>query len=89
MRVTKQVQVPATTHTVLEKTVCDLCGNRIPQPMQPNAEEVTVSHRTGHYGDYACGHLITYDLCRGCFHGKLMPWLKSQGAEPTEEEWEN
>ena len=30
------------------------------------------------------GTKTNYDICPDCFRNKLMPWLKEQGATPTE-----
>jgi hypothetical protein len=88
MKHTKTVDVPAKTETVVYKTTCDLCGNEIVRE-RFGAEEVEVRHKTGvAYPEGGAGEETSVDLCGACFEEKLIPWLRSQGAEPVTKEWE-
>lgn len=89
MKIMKTVQVPASTRDVVDKVVCDLCKRNIPNEGSYEVNEVTVSHKTGSsYPEGGSGEKVRVDLCPSCFDEKLIPWLTSQGVEPTTEEWE-
>jgi hypothetical protein len=49
--------------------------------------KTTIEHESGtHYpGDYNTTK-VKFHLCPNCFEFKLIPWLLSQGANPTTEE---
>lgn len=84
----KTVEVPATTKQVLDKTTCDLCGAKI-KAGNYSAEEVEVRHRTGSsYPECGSGEEVRVDMCGDCFDTKLVPWLRTQGADPKPEDWE-
>ena len=88
MKHMKTVDVPATTKQVLDKTTCDLCGSVI-KPERGNADEVEVKHRTGNsYPEGGCGQEVRVDMCGNCFDTKLVPWLRTQGADPKPEDWD-
>lgn len=99
MKVFKTVDVPAKTTTHEVGQTCDLCGAKSSErfgswctkPYEVNETEVTVTvkQREG----YSCpdgggGTQHEIDLCPDCFKGKLIPWLKSQGANVNEKEWD-
>ena len=84
----KQVHVPATVREKLDVTVCDLCGDESDCEWSPGSpfqsNEVDVSYREAtHYPDGGFAETTSFDICPTCFTEKLVPWLKSQGAEPT------
>lgn len=88
MKHMKTVQVPATKKQVVEKVTCDLCGAEIKRTGY-SAEEVEIKHRTGdNYPEGGIGDETSVDMCGKCFDEKLVPWLRSQGAEPRTEEWD-
>jgi hypothetical protein len=88
MKHMKTVEVPAETREVLDMTTCDLCGAVI-KPGYGNAEEVEVKHRTGSsYTEGGSGVDVRVDMCGTCFDTKLVPWLRTQGADPKPEEWD-
>lgn len=81
--------VTETTTREVSWTACDLCGNA--QNLAGD-ESVIVEHRTGE--SYYKGSLNRYavcgvDLCAGCFAGKLLPWLESQGAVPHAKQYDD
>ena len=88
MKHMKTVKVPATTTQVVESVTCDLCGAVIKRKPY-DAEAVDVRHRTGsNYQEGNRGEEVRVDMCGACFDGKLVPWLRAQGADPKPEEWE-
>lgn len=87
MRHMKTVEVPATTEQVLDKTTCDLCGAEI-KVGRYSAEKVDVRHRTGsNYPECGSGEEVSVDMCGDCFDTKLVPWLRTQGANTNTEDW--
>jgi len=82
----KTVVIPETTRRELEKTTCDICKLEIVQDGFFDAEEIEVRHRLGtsYPEGLFCVDTI-FDLCGKCFDEKLVPWLKSQGAEGRED----
>lgn len=88
MRHMKTEPVPATTQEVEDKVTCDLCGATI-KAGSYDAEEVDVRHRTGcSYPEGGIGEEVSVDMCGNCFDTKLVPWLRSQGANPTPKDWD-
>jgi hypothetical protein len=88
MKHTKTVAVPATTKVVVDHTTCDLCQKRIVHNGY-NVDQVRVEHRTGSQcSDGGSGYEVSVDICGSCFITKLLPYLESQGAKPTTEEWD-
>lgn len=88
MKHMKTIQIPAKTEKVVEKITCDLCGKEI-SDTQFKIDDVEICHESGSsYPEGGSGTRIAVDMCGDCFNGKLMPWLKSQGAEPRTEEWD-
>lgn len=82
------VDVPATTRTFVHHKTCDLCAVKISKKPY-EVSEVSVSYKHGNsYPECGSGAETSFDLCADCFKDKLAPWLISQGAKPTEEEWE-
>jgi hypothetical protein len=92
--------IPATTHKVIDKTVCDICkretkGSEWEESTWHNDEtditvELSYEHRTS-YGCDCCGgqsEKIIVDLCPTCFKDKLLPWLRSQGAQIQVKEYD-
>ena len=76
------------TETIIKKVTCDICGAVITHDDPYDAEEVTVAHKTGTaYSDGGSGETVSVDMCGRCFDERLVPWLKSHGAEPRTEEW--
>jgi hypothetical protein len=85
--------------TVTVEVRCDLCGRTAPRPGHGqgtwgqyggDVNEVTVSHRSGSsYPEGGSGETVEFDVCPDCFRDKLVPWLRSQGAEPRTTEWDH
>lgn len=82
---------------VLVKTTCDLCGAEAPNGIWPtppwHTDEteimVKVKRREGEvYPEFGCGTEINVDLCPRCFVEKLVPWLRSEGVQIEEQEWD-
>jgi len=87
MKHMKTEVVPAATREVVDRVTCDLCGSDIVSGNY-DADEVVVAHKTGNnYPESGSGKETSVDLCGKCFQGKLVPWLRSQGAEPRSVEW--
>jgi len=88
MKHTKQVEVPAKTETQVSYVTCDLCGSKITH-ISYTVDEVTIKYRTGDsYPDGGSGEETSVDMCGLCFETKLVPWLRSQGAEPMTNKWD-
>ena len=88
MKHTEMRIVPAKEYSAVVAITCDMCQCEI-QKQNGNAEEVTVAHKIGSsYPEGGSGETVSVDLCSRCFEEKLVPWLKSQGAEPRTEEWD-
>jgi hypothetical protein len=70
--------------------ICDVCKRRSPAPdsWYPDGQEfidIAVYRETGNNNAWkGPGHAecASFDICPECW-GKLVEWLKSQGAEPT------
>lgn len=84
-------KVPASTREEIVAVVCDLCGCEgrygkwTTQPF--DVEDVEISYESGRrYPEGNFTEVISYDICPKCFKTKLMPWLKSQGADPDVED---
>lgn len=99
-RTYKVENVPATTHKVIDKTICDLCkretaGDNWEKSDWQVTNTTNVSTRVSakcnrsYWGDGGEGAEIIIDLCPWCFRDKLMPWLREQGAniEVKEYDW--
>ncbi len=91
MRVTKQVKVPQKTVERLDHIKCELCDRTTHnEEWSPGQYEVTrpeVSLRMG--TNYPEGGNVTetvLDICPTCFQEKLVPWFRSLGGEPRQEE---
>jgi hypothetical protein len=88
MEHTKEIAVPATTRVIVDFVTCDICGAKIWEPGY-EVNEVEVRHKTGaNYPEGGSGEETSVDICGECFDKKLLPWLRSQGAEPRTEDWE-
>ena len=81
---------------VVTEFYCDLCGKRPPirgrsgwETKPDEIVETRIYYETGKaYGmDGADMSVIVFDICPGCFLEKLIPWMKSQGAEPRIEDY--
>ena len=77
---------------------CDLCGaegyygewKTEDWGVQETEIRVEIRHKSGEqYPEAGWGTLFDIDLCPKCFRERLVPWLRSQGADVKEEEWEN
>lgn len=77
---------------ILIETKCDLCGATTKNSWQKgcfSAIESIVQLRTGtNYPEGGDGEYWTIDICPDCFMKKLIPWVKSQGGNPTMIEWD-
>jgi len=84
---------------------CDLCGAKRSQMMESgggmvarddwgkerfDVNEITIEHKTGmSYPEGGDSITTAFDVCPACWDTKLLPWMKSQGAEPhvTSSDW--
>ena len=85
----KNVHIPASERSDVDFVTCDLCKEKI-EDLRYGVDEVEVRHKTGEsYPEYGgSGTNVSVDMCGKCFDEKLVPWLRSQGAEPLTEEWD-
>ncbi len=93
----KEKRTTTTEGEVVVEIRCDLCGQagnhlRSHAPWAAGSYDVNeteVKMRTGHsYPEGGSGEEVKYDICPTCFTEKLMPWLASQGANPTRTDWD-
>ena len=91
-----EVKMEEITH-VETRVFCDLCGveakgddwEGATYQIHETEIEITIRQQEGtSYPEGGCGTKIIIDMCLKCFKGKLVPWLKSQGATIKEEEWD-
>ena len=99
---TEQREVPAKTTTVVVAVVCDLCGAEAKSRYNWGGEtwerdetkvkmdaRPTVEHGKGSsYPEGGWGTVYRVDICPTCFREKLVPWLREQGADIIEEEYD-
>lgn len=85
------IEVPAHTQEKLDHTACDWCHEVIPDTYSSSY------FHYGEFADIriesVCGERfpdgsseyqrLQFDLCPDCWNNKLLPYLKSQGVEPT------
>lgn len=101
MRIFKDKFTPARHDKVCVSMQCDLCG-KVSESVHDwssslyelNETEVSIKTIIRHSNGYSYpegGNSINYeiDICPECFMEKLIPWLKSQGADikETESDW--
>ena len=87
MKIRKIQEIPAKTIEVITAVTCDLCGRKGRDGDWAKSlfdvEDVEISYESGYrYPECGSTEVISYDICPDCFKNKLMPWLKSQGADP-------
>ena len=88
MKHMKTVQVPSKTKYVVDFLTCDVCGAKIPDGGSYDVDEVEVRHKTGeNFPEGGSGIETRIDMCGKCFDEKLVPWLRTQGANPDPEPW--
>lgn len=80
---------------------CDLCGRPDKEKVfkslwgealwdiNETEIKITIRQKEGHnYPEGGSGTEYEIDLCPECFKNRLVPWLKSQGANIEEKEWD-
>jgi hypothetical protein len=83
MKHMKTVVIPADTKQEVDFVTCDLCGEKIKCGYH-EIDEVKVTYKQGRsYPEGSWGDETSVDMCGDCFNEKLVPWLKSQGANPV------
>ena len=84
-------------YTYLLETTCDLCGtiakngywDRSNYEVNETEIEVKIKQKQGEaYPEAGWGKEILIDMCPKCFTEKLIPWLKTQGADIQETDWD-
>ncbi len=97
MKVYATKAIPAYESRYVARRRCDLCGLEVKgddwQAGSWEINETTVSieikQKEGtNYPEGGSGTKHEIDICPDCFKGKLIPWLKSQGADIQEKEWD-
>lgn len=85
-------QRPSSTYEALVETKCDLCGKTTKSSWKDgtfDATETEIRMKTGSsYPEGGSGEETEIDICPECFTSKLIPWVQSQGGEPTTKEWD-
>lgn len=98
MKIFKKVKIPARIAEECIYCKCDICGKKGKYDddgwssniyhVNETEIKVTIKQKEGHScPDGGSGTQHEIDLCPECFKKKLIPWLRSQGAEVKEEEW--
>lgn len=89
-----------TVHRQFERVIevtCDLCGRTANNldwgggSFEVNETEVSVTVRQKEGSSYPEGGMGTehnIDLCPQCFKDRLIPWLRSQGAQISQTDWD-
>ena len=78
---------------------CDLCGFRADAKngwdetgyyrINDTTISICIHQKEGDsYPESGSGTEFGIDLCPGCFKNKLVPWLRSQGADIEEQDWD-
>lgn len=74
---------------VIDSVTCDMCKHESGRGGWADDDfhhhiETSVSYRdyTSYPEDTYTDEEITFDICPDCFKKRLLPWMKSQGAEP-------
>ncbi len=81
--------IPQQVKEVLASTTCDLCKEKIEIKEHWAIQDVKIQCRTGmSYPEGGFGEYTEVDLCPDCFNSRLLPWLRSQGAEPHQRKWD-
>lgn len=74
--------VPATDISVEDETLCDICKNSVESGGNWSNDEITIESKEGYsFPEGGSAEYKFVDMCKTCFDNKLIPWLKSQGAE--------
>ena len=87
------------TYEHLVRRTCDLCGKPSKgygsdwkganYEVDETEIEVTIRQKEGYnWPEGGSGTNYDIDLCPTCFLGKLVPWLRSQGATIEAENWD-
>lgn len=85
----KEVLVPEEVRSVRSHTTCDLCRETMAMPNGYRQEDIDVRARVGTcYPDGGDGTTTSFDVCFKCWESKLLPWMLTQGAVVTIEEWD-
>ena len=94
MKLYEQKVIPQREATVCVGRKCDLCGRRSQDRGNSWSDEnyvvgeTEVSYSEGSsYPEGGWGIKYEIDICPKCFVGKLIPWLREQGAVVKEEVW--
>lgn len=93
----KTVHIPAITKKEVSHISCDICGE-VGRGRDFKGsdfgdgyelQETSVIYKEGNmFPEGGSGSQIQFDICPDCFTDKLIPWLKSQGADNVDyEDW--
>lgn len=86
----KQIEVPATTRTVVDYISCDLCGIKTRDDENWKGESFNVDstiieiEQGSSFPEGKLTNTRRYNICPACFISKLEPFLKENGAKPHE-----
>ncbi len=80
MKILKKIKVYSYTKEVVDKTLCDICG----EPVRPYStenpyefNETLITHKHGErYPDSGYGKEIEVDICHICFQNTFLPWIR-------------
>lgn len=92
MKVYKKINIPARTKEVLDKRVCEICGQSdCFDSGYGYMKDTDVTHRYGSVDPDGggSGKKIELDICHTCFENVLVPWVRGFGQTKVEyEDWE-
>lgn len=89
--------IPERIDRVCKNVTCDLCGATSKSydwtsgvyEVNETDVNVVIKHKSGEsYPSGGWGTTSEIDMCPKCFQEKLIPWVKSQGGNVREEEWD-
>lgn len=90
----KTVETVIKKHEEIDHITCDICGKKGDRSgnwsdREYHLAETEISMDKGKgYPEGGYGTRTVVHLCPECFADKLIPWLKTQGVEPTKEEYD-
>ena len=97
MKVYETKTIPAHESRYVARRKCDLCGLETKgndwSAEKWNVNETTIkieiTQKEGHsYPEGGSGTEYEIDICPDCFKNKLVLWLKSQGADVQQKDWD-
>jgi len=96
MKVYETKTIPVHEFRFVARRSCDLCGlltegddwHAGTWEVNETTVRIEIKQKKGdNYPEGGSGTEYEIDICPDCFKNKLVPWLKSQGADIQQKEW--